>query len=180
MFPIHVDREIDLRPLEMSDADALFTLIARNRDHLDQWMRWTARIQTLQDAQHYIQRHADRYAAGSGFHAGLWVHGELVGGVVCHEIDRDSHKTEIGYWLDAGYTGRGLVTRACRAVITALFQRQGLHRIEIMCMTENRPSRAVAERLGFTFEGVLRESVWISTAFRDHALYSLLDHEWRA
>jgi ribosomal-protein-serine acetyltransferase len=53
-----------------------------------------------------------------------------------------------------------------------------MHRVELICMVDNARSRAVAERLGFTLEGIKRESEWINGAFRDHALYSLLAHEW--
>ena len=179
MFPIHVDQALDLRPLELADADAMFDLIARNRAHLDPWLRWSARVQTLDDARQLIERFADKYTVGDGFHAGLWVEGQLAGGIVCHAINRESRKTEIGYWLGADYTGKGLVTRASRAIIDLLFTREAMHRIEIQAVVDNHPSRAVAERLGFTFEGIKRESEWVTSAFRDHALYALLEHEWR-
>jgi ribosomal-protein-serine acetyltransferase len=72
-----------------------------------------------------------------------------------------------------------LVTRAARAVIDALFTREALHRIEIQAVIDNAPSRAVAERLGFQLEGIKRESEWITSAFRDHAFYALLEQDWR-
>ena len=106
------------------------------------------------------------------------VDNQFAGGMACRYLNRDSNKTEIGYWLGAQYTGKGLITRACRAVINYLISQENMHRIEIQCVVDNRPSRAVAERLGFTLEGIMRESEWITTAYRDHCLYSLLAHEW--
>ena len=178
MFPIHIADRIDLRVLTDADAEAMFDLIARNRAHLDPWLRWSGRIQSLDDTRQLIARFADKYAAGDGFHAGLWLGDALAGGVVCHFINRESHKTEIGYWLGAEYVGQGLITRSCRAVIDALFMREQMHRIEIQAVIDNLPSRAVAERLGFRFEGIKRESEWVTSAFRDHALYALLAQEW--
>lgn len=172
MFIINSD--LELRALEPAHADSMLALILRNRDHLDRWLRWSGRIHTQADVLNLI----DRFAAGDGFHAGLWYQSQFAGGIVCHYINRESNKTEIGYWLGADYTGKGLVTQACRAVITHLFQVEHMHRIEIQCVTDNAPSRAVAERLGFTFEGVKRDSEWITSAYRDHAIYSLLEHEW--
>ncbi len=180
MFPLRVDDQLELRPLRPEDADAMIALITRNREHLDRWLRWSGRVQTADDARALIERFAAKAAAGDGFHAGLWLDGQLAGGVVCHGIDRASLKTEIGYWLGAEFVGRGLVTRAGRAVIDALFEQEKLHRIEIQAAVDNQPSRAVAERLGFTFEVVARDSAWITTRFRDHAIYSLLDREWQA
>ena len=157
MFPMQLDAEIVLRPFADADAEAFFDLIRRNRAHLDPWLRWSGRVQSLDDTRQLIARFAEKQALGDGFHAGLWVEQQLAGGVVVHFINRESRKSEIGYWLGAEYVGRGLVTRAARAVIERLFTDEGLHRIEIQAVTDNQPSRAVAERLGFTLEGIKRE-----------------------
>ncbi len=178
MFPLRVADHLILLPLRLDDADAMIALIQRNRAHLDRWLRWSGRVQTADDARALIEHFAARTAVGDGFHAGLWLDGQLAGGVVCHGIDRANRTTEIGYWLGAEFVGRGLVTRACRAVIAALFEQEGLHRIEIQAAVDNLPSRAVAERLGFTFELIARDSAWITTRFCDHAVYSLLDRDW--
>ncbi len=179
MFPMTFDGDFELRLLLPADAATMFELVLANRHRLDKWMRWAGRVQTEDDARAYIQLYLDRYNAGTGFHAGLWIADNLAGGIACHSMNRDSNKTEIGYWLGTQYTGQGLVTRACRTVITELFTREKMHRIEIQCVVDNERSRAVAERLGFTFEGVKRESEWITSAYRDHALYSLLEQEWK-
>lgn len=180
MLPIPIDAGYDLRQFQPADAEVVHALITHNRAHLDAWMRWSARVKTLEDAQAFIQRATEQYQSGTGFHARLWLGDQLVGGFAVRDLDRNSSKAEIGYWLGAEYVGQGLVTRAARAVIDRLFRQEHLHRLEIRATTDNRPSRAVAERLGFTFEGILRESEWITTSFRDHAVYSLLDREWFA
>lgn len=168
-----------LRLLEPTHTVELLTLIQSNRDHLDRWLRWSAHIQTHEDAAALITRFATKYAANDGFLAGILVNETLVGGLICHKINVESAKCEIGYWLGAAHTGKGYVTRACHAVIALMFGDLNLHRIEIQCATDNTASRAVAERLGFTLEGVLRESEWITSSFRDHAMYSLLAQEWK-
>ncbi len=169
-----------LRPFTAADAAALFALISQNRTHLDPRLRWSGRVQTLDDTRQLIQRFADKQAVGDGFHAGLWVDRQLAGGLVVHFINRESRKSEIGYWLSAEYVGRGLVTRAAREVIEALLTREGIHRIEIQAVIDNLPSRAVAERLGFRLEGIKRDSEWVTSAFRDHAIYGLLEQDWHA
>lgn len=171
---------LELRVFEPADADTLLELIRQNRSHLDAWLRWSGRIHSKEDVLALIERFAAKTAIGDGFHAGLWYQGHLVGGIVCHYINRESNKTEIGYWLGADYTGKGLVTQACRVVLRYLFEQEKMHRVELQCVVDNLPSRAVAERLGFKFEGIKRESEWISTAYRDHALYALLADEFSA
>jgi ribosomal-protein-serine acetyltransferase len=177
-FPLKID-DIELRPFTQDDAHRFHALITANRNHLDQWLRWSARIQTLEHVLDIIQKSAERYQANVGFHVGLWYRGQLAGGIACRDINYESSHAEIGYWLGEEFVGKGLVVKSCCAVITLLFEQERMHRIEIQCATDNLKSRAVAERLGFTFEGVKRESEWITDSFRDHALYSLLSHEWQ-
>jgi ribosomal-protein-serine acetyltransferase len=179
-FPLKIDDDLELRPFTQNDAQTLHELITANRNHLDQWMRWSARVQTLEDIHDFIQKAEERYQANDSFHVGLWYRGQLAGGIACRDVNYDSHHAEIGYWLGEEFVGKGLVAKSCRAVIRHLFEQEQMHRIEIQCTTDNVRSRAVAERLGFTFEGVKRESEWITDSFRDHALYSLLSHEWQA
>lgn len=178
-FPTRVDDGIEMRPFQPEDAETLIDLITQNRERLDRWMRWTAPVKTLEDAQGLIRQFTERLENDRGFHVGLWVDGQLAGGIACYPINHENRSTEIGYWLGEEYVGRGLVTRSCRVVIDDLIRNENVHRIEIQAVSNNYPSRAVAERLGFTFEGIRREFIWITDAFKDHALYSLLDHEWQ-
>jgi len=65
---------------------------------------------------------------------------------------------EIGCWLEPAAEGRGLITAACRMLLAYAFDERGLHRAEWRCRADNARSSAVAERLGMTLEGVLREA----------------------
>ena len=54
----------------------------------------------------------------------------------------------------------------------------GYRRYEWKCDALNTPSRAAAERLGFTFEGIFRQATIYKQRNRDTAWYSILDGEW--
>ena len=54
----------------------------------------------------------------------------------------------------------------------------GYRRYEWKCNALNAPSRAAAERLGFTFEGLFRQAAVVKGRNRDTAWYSILDKEW--
>lgn len=65
----------------------------------------------------------------------------------------DADRAEIGYWLDAGVTGRGLATEAARAMLDLAGRLSAgmpaLRTVEIRCDARNLPSAAVPRRLGF-------------------------------
>ncbi len=61
-----------------------------------------------------------------------------------------------------------------KAVITYIFQEIKIHRIEISCAVGNTKSSALPKKLGFTFEGISRESGWLYDHFVDLEIYSLL------
>ena len=54
----------------------------------------------------------------------------------------------------------------------------GYRRYEWKCDALNAPSRAAAERLGFTFEGIFRQALVYKGRNRDTAWYSVIDREW--
>jgi ribosomal-protein-serine acetyltransferase len=168
-----------IRPLEAGDAPAVLELIERNRAHLDKWLRWSAKVRTPADVTAMIARFVAKQAAGDGFHWGIWQQDGLAGGVICHYINRGDLNAELGYWLGADFTGKGLATRASASAVEHLLRQEQLHRLEMICGVANTRSRAVAERLGFTNEGVRRESFWITDRFADHVVYGLLAREWR-
>ena len=178
MFTHHIAEDLELRLYEEADADELFAAVDANRAHLRQWLPWLDQVKTVEDERAFIAANRQRFARENGFNAGIWHDGRLVGGVGLHYVDRLNRKTEIGYWLAASAQGKGIMTRAVRAVLRKMFDVQKLNRVVLYAATENRRSRAVAERVGFTLEGVAREAEWLYDRFVDLAIYSMLASEW--
>jgi RimJ/RimL family protein N-acetyltransferase len=111
--------------------------------------------------------------------AGIWLGEELAGGCDL-TIDRAADTGELGFWLDEGAVGRGLVTRGCQALIRLGFEDAGLHRVQLRAGVENLRSRAVAKRLKMREEGVLRGAGKVGGGqYVDLAMYGLLVDDWR-
>ncbi|MNT17766.1 putative ribosomal N-acetyltransferase YdaF [compost metagenome] len=70
------------------------------------------------------------------------------------------------------------MTRACRAVIDHAFRELALNRLEIRCGAENLRSQAIAQRLGFTREGTLRQAMCLNQHLIDQVVFGLLASEW--
>jgi ribosomal-protein-serine acetyltransferase len=65
------------------------------------------------------------------------------------------------------------------AVLAYCFNHLHLNRIELRCASENAGSMRVAERLGFSPEGLLRQDECLNGVFVDHYVYGLLADEFR-
>jgi len=85
---------------------------------------------------------------------------------------------KLGYAIAADYWGHGYATDAARTLTTYVFTRLGLNRVSAAIGPDNEASIAVVKRLGFSYEGRLREHVFTNNAWRDSLLYSVLAHEW--
>lgn len=82
----------------------------------------------------------------------------------------------IGYWLITEMRGKGLATKAARALLKYGSEVLLIHRFEIQCRSDNKSSIKLAERLGFTKEGTLRgyEFDEFANTYIDHELYSYI------
>jgi ribosomal-protein-serine acetyltransferase len=167
----------ELRPLEESDVDELYRLIDANRERLVRWMVW-AHDQTRERTLEFIRGTRRQLAEDDGFQAAIVREGAIVGVAGFHGVDRANRAATIGYWLAAGEEGRGTMTHAVRALVDHAFERWGLNRIEIRIDVENARSRAVVERLGFVYEGTLREALRLTDGFHDDAVYAMLSRDW--
>jgi ribosomal-protein-serine acetyltransferase len=116
--------------------------------------------------------------AGTGLAFCLWVEGRIAGVGGYNMIDRTNLIGHIGYWLGAAFEGRGFMTAANRALVTHGFSELGLRRQTISAATGNTRSRAIAERLGFRLEGVLRHAEQLYGRSVDHALYAQTLEDW--
>lgn len=97
-----------------------------------------------------------------------------------NEIDWANRSTKIGYWLDAGHQGKGTMTRASEALVQHAFTDLEFNRVEIEVAVRNTRSRAIPERLGFTFDGIRREAQYLYGRYEDIAVYGMTAAEWRA
>ena len=88
-------------------------------------------------------------------------------------------RAEFGYVVAAWARGRGIGTRAVRLLARWAFDVLQLERLEVLAQPGNDRSQALAERVGFTREGVLRSHSLVRGGRKDMVLMSLLRGELR-
>jgi RimJ/RimL family protein N-acetyltransferase len=88
--------------------------------------------------------------------------------------------------IEAGHIYFSPLARRSRVATDAMYLMMrrafeaGYRRYEWKCDALNAPSRAAAERLGFTYEGVFRQATVVKGRNRDTAWYAAIDSEWPA
>lgn len=160
-----------LRPWDPADAPMLEPVLVANVAHLTPWI--PAHVATPLPVSALAERlrgFADDFAADRAYRYALLTPDERH---VLGEADLfprsatgrvslpDADRLEIGYWLDAGATGKGLATEAARALLAVARTVPAIGHVEIRCDARNEPSAAVPQRLGFALasvEGALQ--VW--------------------
>lgn len=179
MFAYKVDEDIELRPLSLEHAGALFNLTDRSRERLREWLPWVDQIVEEQHSVNFIKNALKQGSDNGGFTAGIWVKDELAGVIGFHEIDWNNRSVSIGYWLGKNHEGQGLMSSACRALVDYALIKLDLNRVEIRCATGNHKSRGIPERLGFVLEGIVREAERLPHGYVNHAVYGMLQSEWK-
>jgi len=177
-FPVEGLVDGDLRVRLIADADIPAIVEACRDPEIRRWTR-VPDDYTEDDARDWVGI-ANRSAA-EGAALRLLVtdaqSDELLGSVGLVVVDPDEARAELGYWLAAGHRGRGVATRAVWALSAWAFAELGIGRLSITAEPENSPSARVAERAGYTFEGILRSWHVNNGTRRDVAMYSLLPGE---
>lgn len=150
-----------LRSFTVEDAsvlhEALVESIAELRRHL--WfLPWVAQEQTLASAEERCRTAQANFVlrADLPFLAFSKESGRLVGSAGLHRTDWAVPRTEVGYWVRTSEVGRGYASESVDVLAGWALRELKAARVELVTLEDNLGSRGVAERCGFTLEGVHR------------------------
>lgn len=174
MLTLFVDDHLYLKQLETPDALTIFETINSQRDYLRQWLPFVDHTQEIGDTIQFIKtvnqdkervfvlKYEEQFAGLIGF----------------RDTDKSNKKSEIGYWLSEPFQKKGIVTNAVKVLVKYAFDELNMNRIEIKCAVGNAPSKRIPQRLGFSFEGIIRQGeLFPDGRFVDLECYSLLRHD---
>jgi RimJ/RimL family protein N-acetyltransferase len=178
MFLHPLGDDAGLGPLEPWHAEEFADAVDRARENLKPWIPFAHRVVDVDTARELLQTFADAHAADTRHNYGIWVGGRLVGGAMFVAFDTKSGICELGVWLSTEAEGRGLVTKASRYLIDWAIRERGIARVEWHASPANVRSKAVARRLGMTYEGLTRSSFLLAGKRQDTEIWSILASEW--
>lgn len=167
------DRVVALRRWRAADAPAIAAAV--QDPEIPRWTMVPASY-TEDDAVMYLAVQVRDEQAGTGAHFAVVdaPDGPLLGAISLLRFDWAHSNAEIGYWAAAEARGRGAMTRAVRLVTAWGFAGLGLMRIAIQAAPENPASQRVAERAGFTREGIKRSAHGGKDGRHDLVVYARL------
>ncbi len=174
---ITIDENIKLELLLEKHAEGLFNAIDRNREHLSEFLPWVNNMNAVSDIKNYIASCQVLHNEQKEISFTILLNGSACGRIGLHHWNRQNNTAAIGYWLTKDSLGKGIIVRACEALIKYGFTNMELHRIEIKAATANLTSQAIPEKLGFKKEGILREAELVNGKYLDLVLFSLLAYE---
>jgi len=125
--------------------------------------------------QRYVEGWADDSSRGFAIEAGG--SGEFLGFAALVALHLEEQQAEAGYLVKSEARGRGIATRALRMLTAWAFAEYPLERIELLIDAANTPSEVVAQRCGYTREGVLRWTYLKPGMRSDTIVYSKLRRE---
>jgi RimJ/RimL family protein N-acetyltransferase/5'-deoxynucleotidase YfbR-like HD superfamily hydrolase len=183
--------EVVLRPLARDDAEALALAASENRQHY----QYTPVPDGMAQARAYIER-ALRMRAGRQRYAFAVVwNGRVVGSTSYWDYSSfdwpensqlarkaGPDVVEIGHtWLAASAQRTRCNTEAKCLLLQHAFEHWSVHRVRIRTDARNQVSRSAIERLGATFEGIIRaDRAGTDGTLRHSAYYSIIQAEWPA
>jgi ribosomal-protein-serine acetyltransferase len=172
-----IDDEVYLRRFVVEDAPSVYEAVRRNIDHLH-FMHWITPDYSLEMAREFIGRATLPVEAKKGLGFGIFRGDRFIGSIGYVSFELDTHRTEIGYWLDKDEEGKGIISASVRKMIDFAFNELRMNKVEIRCSADNIRSAAVPRRLGFKEEGLLRQSELRHGVLKDFMVFGLLRDEW--
>jgi len=166
-----------LRPWREADVPGIVLAFS---DPVMQRFSWRTAPYTETDARDFLAEQEGARIRGDELNFALVEphdQGVVLGAVSLYEVRLDHGRAGVGYWLAPGARGRGAATQALRLLAQWAFAELGLARLELTCGPDNEASQHVAERCGFSLEGLLRSQVPFKGGRRDSLIYSLLAGE---
>ncbi len=168
-----------LRKITMEDARDMYAYCSNSE--VTRFVTWDAH-QSLADTEAFVEFILNNYKKKDLSPWGMEHKktGKIIGTVDLASWNPKHQSAEIAYCIHQDYWGKGLTTEAAKAVIAFGFSNMQLVRIQARCFVANIGSERVMEKVGMTFEGIIRKGMLVKGRHEDLKLYSILKEEFES
>lgn len=176
-LPILDTERLILRKVTLEDVEDMY--LYGSNEEVSKYVTWNTH-KTLADTKDFVKFVLNNYENKQVAPWGIEYkeNGKFIG-----TIDfvwwQPNHKiAEIGYVISKDYWGKGLTTEAAKEVISFGFEKMELVRIQARCFVKNIGSARVMEKTGMSFEGIIRNGMFVKGKHQDLKMYSILKEDF--
>jgi len=174
---METDRLI-LRKISLADEEEIFSYASI--PEVSKYVSWECH-ETIEDTREFINLTLERYSKDE---AGEWAlvlkNTNRIIGIAGFVQYRKEHKSiEVGYVLARDYWRQGFAAEAVQRLIRFAFTEMSLNRVEAVHFPDNEASGRVMQKVGMTYEGLMREKVFIKGHFQDLKQYAIIKKDWQ-
>ena len=170
------NRLVTIRRYDTVDVPLLCEAARESSPEVSVWLPWCHPLYSMEESLEWILRSCKQWDDRREFHFGIFDSqtGVFVGGVGINELKPEHRMGNLGYWVRTRWSCRGIATAAAILAAEFGFEELLLKRIEILVALGNDRSQRVAQKLGATREGVLRDRLFINGQMHDAVVFSLI------
>lgn len=164
--------KVRLRELKLNDAEEFLSLMRASASFHNPWVQPPRSKAEFRLYLEYFKQnnHANFAVCEKGSD-------NLVGVINLNNIIRGCvMQASLGYYAVVHYAGQGYLREGMKLVIDESFQVMKLHRLEAHIQPDNLASIGLVKRLGFQYEGLMPQFMYINDAWRDHERWVLTDN----
>lgn len=162
-FPIPITTaRLIIRPTKVTDGRMLNEAILESFSELHFWMEWADHKPDIKETEKYACEAAENWILKKNDEPYLQLvildknTDELIGATSFHHYNWKIPSVETGYWVRKSKSGYGYMTEATNAITQYAFKQLQVKRIALTCDPDNIKSKNIAEKLGYTLEGRLK------------------------
>jgi ribosomal-protein-serine acetyltransferase len=176
------DGSILIRPLQTSDIGPSYEAVRESIPEISQWMDWCHADYSMEEAANWVNSCVAAWSNGTEYEFAIIDanNGMFLGGCGLNRIDLQNKWANLGYWVRSSQTRRGVATSATLLVARFGFPEVKLNRVEIVVAAGNTASLRVAEKVGATYEGLLRNRLVVHSEIHNAVMFSLIPGDLEA
>ncbi|MEG7336602.1 GNAT family N-acetyltransferase [Bacillus sp. 0102A] len=155
---LETERLILRAPHQTGDGNIVNQAIRDSFGELKAWLPFAQELPTVEETEINVRNTHIDFLKRESFRFLIFDRdcNDFIGIISLQRINWTIPKCEIGYWINSKFSGNGYMTEAVKKLADFGLNNLKFRRIEIRCESTNLKSRAIPEKLGFVFEGILR------------------------
>jgi len=165
-------KRIYIKLIEENEHETLYQLVNQNKANLIRYFPITVKKnETIEATKAYLKGFKERIANKEIYPFGIYDQEMLIGILYIKAIEWKIAKCELGYFLHQAYQGKGITSKAVEEGLKFCFEKLNMNKVYLRIDPVNTASIKIAEKNGFTKEGLLRQEFKIETGELVDVLY---------